>query len=348
MAANFMKLKAENTHRFYGVFRLPALYLLAAMAASTFGSAQNCQTTGDLDDATRTAITTAGQRYFAMSSKGDTASLRQNATTTLSSDFSAVEATVKDHQTELSGGQAAVKSAFLLETEGTAPTPHAEFYCGVFGKAGQTSGSSVFVLDNLSPGKYAVVIFEVTSSKSKMSYAPVLQQVGNEWKLWWLYITSAQVAGHDDEWFAARAREYKEKGQLHNAWLFYLEARSLSSPVPFMSTQATDKLFDESQKAQPADFPANGKTVDLAAGTAVYKLTALFPQAVGDDLDLIVKYQAADASNTNQAYQSNVAVIKALVAKYPEMRDVFAGVVARAVDSSGRDYGTLLAMKDIK
>ena len=74
----------------------------------------------------------------------------------------------------------------------------------------------------------------------------------------------------------------------------------------------------------------------------------MFPEVVGNDLDLIVKYQAADISNTNQAYQSNVAVIKALVTKYPEVRDAFAGVVARAVDPSGRDYGTLLAMKDIK
>jgi hypothetical protein len=135
---------------------------------------------------------------------------------------------------------------------------------------------------------------------------------------------------------------------LHNAWLFYLQARSLLSPLPFMSTLATDKLYDESQSAQPADMPANGKTVDLPAGTATYKLTAVFPEIVGNDLDLIVKYQAADISNTNQAYQNNVAVIKALVAKYPEVRDGFAAVVARAVDPGGRDYGTLLAMKDIK
>jgi len=71
-------------------------------------------------------------------------------------------------------------------------------------------------------------------------------------------------------------------------------------------------------------------------------------EVVGTDLDLIVKYQAADISNTNLAYQSNIAVIKALVMKYPEVKDVFAAVVARAVDPSGRDYGTLLAMKDVK
>jgi hypothetical protein len=61
-----------------------------------------------------------------------------------------------------------------------------------------------------------------------------------------------------------------------------------------------------------------------------------------------VRYQSANVANTNQAYQDNIAVMKAVVQKWPEVRDAFAGVVARAVDPTGRDYGTLLAMKDIK
>ena len=40
--------------------------------------------------------------------------------------------------------------------------------------------------------------------------------------------------------------------------------------------------------------------------------------------------------------------MKALLAKYPELRIAFAAMVARAVDPSGRDYGTMLAMKEIK
>ena len=190
------------------------------------------------------------------------------------------------------------------------------------------------------------------SAKGAYTVSLILQQQSSDWKLGGLYIKAAQSGGHDSDWFAARARDFQAKGQTHNAWLYYLEARSLASPLPFMSTAATDKLYDESQKVQPADFPADGKTVDLStattAGTPTYKLTALFPEVVGNDLDLIVKYQAADISNTKQTYQSNVAVMKALVAKYPELRDAFAGVVARAVDPSGHDYGTLLAMKDIK
>jgi hypothetical protein len=238
-----------------------------------------------------------------------------------------------------------VKGIFLLD--GATPVPHAEFYCGVFGKSGQTSGSAVFYLDNLPAGKYGVVLLDANSAKGRTMFSLILQQAGTDWKLGGLYIKAAQVAGHDSDWFLARAREYRTKGQTHNAWFFYAQARNLISPLPFMSTLTTDKLYDEAQTAQPSDLPV-GKTVELRAGTATYKLISIFPEIVGNDLDLIVKYQAADISNTNQAYQGNVTVIKALAAKYPEVRDAFAAIVARAVDPGGRDYGTLLAMKDIK
>ena len=309
--------------------------------------AQSCDTSSDLEEAVRTAITATGQRYFDMASRGDTGSLRQNAVPSLASDFSGIENAVKERQKDLTGAKAMQKSVFQLGVEGTGPLAHGEFYCGVFGKNGQTSTSAVFYLDGLSPGKYAVDILE-TTAQTKLSFSLILVQTGSNWKLGGLYIRPKTTAGHDADWFTTHAREYKAKGQLHNAWFYFAEARNLISPLSFMSTATTDKLFDESKGAQPADVPGDGKTTDLAAGATTYKLTAIFPQTVGDDLDLVVKYQAADVSNTTQAYQSNVAVIGALIAKYPELKEAFAGVVARAVDPSGRDYGTLLAMKEIK
>ena len=330
--------------------RLSALWIaLSVLTALPLNvRAQSCQMSSDLDDATQAAIAAAGQRYFDMAAKGDVGTLRQTAIPSLAAAFEGAEATVKNHQQDLAGAQVTARSFFLLEAEGTMPLAHAEFYCGVFGKNGQTSGSAAFVLNNLPPGKYAVVLLDAASPKARTNFSVILQQAGTEWKLGDLYIEPGQIAGHNSDWFAARAREYKAKGQMHNAWLFLLQSRSLISPMPFMSTLATDKLYDESQSVQPADVPVNGKTVDLAAGASTYKLTAIFPKAVDNALDLIVKYQASDISNTNQSYQNNVAVIKALVAKYPELRDAFAGVVARAVDPSGRDFGTLLAMKDVK
>jgi hypothetical protein len=332
--------------------RRHVLVACTAVAVTTFCAinvfAENCITASDMDPATRPALVAAGQRYFDFIAKGDAASLRQNAIPSLAADFSTIENTVKDNQSALAGAKGTPRPPFLLEADGTAPIPRAEFYCGVFGKNGQTSDSAAFYLSNLPPGKYAVVIFDTPSSKGAYTVSFILQQMGSDWKPGGLYIKAAQIGGHNSDWFLTHAHEFKAKGQVHNAWLYYLEARSLISPLPFMSTAATDKLYDESQKAQPSDLPADGKTVDLSAGTSTYKLVELFPEIVGNDLDLIVKYQVPDVSNTNLSYQDNIAVMKGLVAKYPELRDAFAGVVARAVDPSGRDYGTLLAMKDIK
>ncbi len=338
-----MKLAA---HGFQLVWSWIALLLL--VLASGDARAQSCQTASEIDAANKTAIQSAAQRYYDMTVKGDTVSLRQNSIPSLASDFGGIEGTIKDNQANLAGAQSTIKSFFLLDASGAAPIPNAEFYCGVFGKSGQTANSAAFYLNNLPPAKYAVVLMDAASTAGRTMFSEILQQMGTDWKLGGLYIKAGQVAGHDSNWYVARAREYKAKGQVHNAWFYYEEARSLISPLPFMSTLATDNLYDESQNLQPTDIPAGGKTTDLAAGALTYKVTAVFPQAVDKDLDLIVRYQSANVANTNQAYQDNIAVMKAVLQKWPELREAFAGVVARAVDATGRDYGTLLAMKDIR
>ena len=118
-------------------------------------------------------------------------------------------------------------------------------------------------------------------------------------------------------------------------------------PVDFMSTPKRDKVGDEMQAVRPADIPA-GNPVDLAAGGATWKITRMFPERGDDGLVLVVRYQSPDVSNTQKTFDDNMAVIKAVVNKYPEYRDAFSAVVARAADSSGHEYASLLAMKDVK
>jgi len=180
--------------------------LAAVVGLTSLVRAQNCQISGELDDATRSAITAAGQRYFDMASKGDAAALRQSAIPSLASDFSGIETTVKDHQQDLAGAQSTAKALFLLDAQGAVAIQHAEFYCGVFGKNGQTSGSAVFYFDNLPPGKYAVMIFDATSPQARANLSVVAEQTGADWKLAGLYFKPILVAGHDSAWFAARAR----------------------------------------------------------------------------------------------------------------------------------------------
>jgi hypothetical protein len=319
-----------------------------AILLGTTAHAQTCQTAADMDASVRTALETAAKRYFELAERGDVAALKQNSIAAVASSFAGIEVAVKENQAALAGAKAAIRPPFLLIADGPEPLARAEFLCGVFGKSGQTKDSAVFVLPNLPPGKYGLTILDVNGPQGARTLTFVLQETGTDWKLAGFNAKSSQVAGHDAAWFIQRARDFKTKAQNHNAWLYYREAIALSAPVDFMNTLATDQLYDEFQAAQPSDMPVNEHTVDISAGGKIYHLTEIFPLAVGDDLDVVVKYQAADVSDTARTFKENVAVIKALVAKYPEFREAFGGVVARAVEPSGRDYGSLMAMKGVK
>ena len=347
--------------------RMPSMLTpLLLLALSSPLLAQSCLTASDMDEATRNGILAASNRYFAMAARGDTTSLQQNSIPSLAASFSGITAVIKDNQDKLAGTQPAPRAPFLLKADSATPLDRAEFLCGVFGSNGQTADSAVFVLNSLPPGTYSIDTLDASSPKGTLALSFVMQQIGQDWKVGGVYAKATQVAGHDGQWYAARAREFKGKGQPLNAWFYFLEARDLMVPVPFMSTQATDKLYDESQTVKPSDLPAADHPVNLVAAamtpkttskpgeqfnnslSRTYELIDLFPTIVGSDLDVVVKYRAPDIADTNKAFQDNMAVMRALVMKYPELRDSFSGVVARAVAPSGQDYGSLLAMKDIK
>jgi hypothetical protein len=318
--------------------------LIVAFVWAGLAHAQICLGARDMKPGTETALVNTAESYFEMVARGDSATLQQNAIASVAGNFSDIETAVRDNQSNLAGAKAVARPPYLLQAEGSAPLARAEFLCGVFGPSGQTANSAVFVIPNLPPGNYGFVTQDVATAKGPYTIAYVLKQEGGSWKLGGLYIKPAQAAGHDGNWFAEKARQFKDKNQNLAAWLYYIEARDLLVPVSFMSTLATDKLYDESQTVKPDDLPPS----DLTVGAQTYHLTALFPLAVANDFDLVVKYRSADVSDAAATYQDNIAVMKALLATHPELRDAFDGVIARAVEPSGRDYGTMLAMQDIK
>jgi len=320
--------------------------ILLLWAGSAF--AQTCYTAGEMNEASRNALESAAKRYFDMAARGDSASLKQNAIPSLADQFTGIEAAVKDNQPSLSGATPIARPPFLLKQEGGGGDSRGEFLCGVFGPSGQTANSTEFIIPNLSAGNYGLVILDVNGPNGPRTVSFVLEQQGNDWKMGGFYVKAPEVNGHDGRWFAEQARAFKAKGQNHNAWFYYLEARELLVAVPFMSTQMTDQLYDESQTVKPTDLPVDGNTIDLATGGKTYRLTSMFPLPVSQDLDLVVKYQSADVSDNAKTFQENMAVMRALVSKFPEFRQAFDGLVARAVDPSGKDYGSLLAMKDVR
>ena len=321
--------------------------VLCALALLTLPAiAQNsgaCTNASDMDQATRSAVDNAAMQIFRQAQTGDYAGLRANSIPAVSSNFGGIESAVGENQANFKGAQASVRSVYLLDANNTSGSGRTEFYCGVFNSPDRVG----FGINNLPRGAYAIVIMDVKGGKSPITLSTILQNSGG-WRLAGFYARATQLAGHDGEWYLQQARAYKSKGQNHNAFFYYLEAWELLAPVNFMSTMKLDTISDELNAVRPPDLPAPGKPADLLANGKTYHITQLFPTPVGDALDIVVKYQVTSIADQTAAYQDNVNVMKGLVSKYPELRDAFAALVARAVEPGGSDYGTLLAMKDVK
>jgi hypothetical protein len=326
------------------LFFVIALAIVPAMA-------QTCYSGGDLDPAVRASIEQAATRYMSMASTGDVFNLKQNSIPAVANNFSGIERAVLDNKEFFSAAPPTIRGTYLLDASNAqGSVERAEFFCGVFGSQGQTNQSAGFMIPNLPAGKYAVVIQDVNGPKGLHTLTQVLQDVGGgQWKLGGFYAKAGQINGHDADWFVNQARQFKAKGENRNAYFYFIQARDLAAPVPFMSTLKLDRMYDEATQSAPKDIPqVAGGPVSLQAGGKAYKITSMFPVVVGTGLNLVVKYESPDISNTTQTFQDNTALMKALLTQYPEYRDGFEGMVARAVAPSGQDYGTLLAMKDIK
>jgi hypothetical protein len=321
------------------------VFLLLGLALPRAGAETTCSSAGEMDAATHSALEHTARQFFDYASKGDVFDLKQLAIASLASNFGNIEGVVIDQRSLYAGAQPTVRAAYLLEAPGTAPIARAEFLCGVWA----TPSWATFAIDNLPPGRYGVVIQDVSTSKGKYTLTVVLKQEGGAWKLAGYYSKPTEIGGHDGQWFLTKAREYKAKGANHNAWFYYLTAWDLMTPVDFMSTRSLDKLNDEMQSVRPADLPTSDHPLMLtASGGRSYQVIYISAVPVDNDLDLLVKYRMPDVSNTQQMFDDNVAVIRAILSRDPEFREAFAGVVARATEPSGRDYGTVLAMKDVK
>ncbi|MEO5935983.1 MAG: hypothetical protein ABIP81_02110 [Terriglobales bacterium] len=327
------------------VFRLLAssVVLLTMTSAAV---AETCSTSAEMDAATKSSLQQAARTYFQHVTQGNAQALTMNAIPDIASNAAGVQGLLQEHQANLVGASGSPRNTYLFEADGTAVLDRAEFFCGVFNSPAKVG----FTLNSLPPGKYGLVIMDVSGSKIPYFYSFLLKQDGGIWRVAGLFPRSRQVIGRDAQWYWQQARDFKAKGQRFNSWFHYLVAKELAAPLPFMSTVKLDSFYDEIQSALPSDFPAERPLPLAAFNGKTYQVTQLFvvPNEKDRNLDLVLKYSTNDLSNTGQTFLENKEVMKALLARYPELKDPFTNLVARAVAPSGQDFGSMLPIKDVK
>jgi len=321
----------------------PFVLVVAALAGGAWG--QECYSRSEIDAATAKAVQAAADQYFNLSAQGDVAGLKSNAVPDMAANFGGIERAVVNYRALFAQGRPAETRMFVLDASSSKSTwQRADFYCGIYNSPDRVGIS----IPNLPPRRYALTIAKVTG-KEPITLTLILEESGNNgWKLGGYYARTNSLGGHDGQWYIAKAREFKQKGQLVNAWFYYLTAWDLMAPVDFMSTPTLDKLSDETQAARPPDLPSASAPLMLTASGKSFAVTELSALPVNGELYVRAQYSTPDAANPATASADNAAVMRALLAKYPGMREAFSGAIARATDAAGHDYGTITPMKDVK
>ncbi len=316
--------------------------LLCLVLAAAPAAAQSCTPGPEMEAPLRSALESTALQIFQAAAAGNLAVLRGSLAPTLNA--SLLEAAVSENKGDLAGATGALRAVFLLDAGSLSQTQTVEFFCGVMNSSAYTA----FRIEELAPGRYAYALVDGAGGKGPIMMSQVLQEIGGQWKLAGFVLRPTSLGGHDGSWYLGKARDFKTRGQRLDAWFYYMTAWRLTAPADFMSSPNLDKLSTEVLAARPAELPTRDQPLALVAGGKTYPLIDMFAAPAADALNLVVKYQVASVADPRQAYQDNLAVIKAVVGRFPELREAFSGVVARAVAPSGEDYGSLLAMKDVK
>jgi hypothetical protein len=320
--------------------RLFVTAFLLCFAGTAVG--QQCSIGSDIDAATKSAIEQAAQQYAQDAIQGNASALQQNAVGSLATNISPVQTALANFKADLTGARASTRTIYLLNYSGQG---RPEFYCGIFNSPDRTG----MLINGLTPGTWAVAIEDISGGKAPITIGEILQQQGAVWKIAGFIVRDTQIGGHNSDWFLQKARDFKSRGENHNAWFYYSVAWDLAAPLPFIGTLNLDKIAQEMQSIRPTDLPTQQNPLSLTAGSKTFQVTSIDAIPVGDVLDLRIRYKAqAPNSDTSQLYQDNNAVMKAVVDKYPEYRDGFPAVIARALDPNGvGDYGSVVEMSKL-
>jgi len=259
------------------------------------------------------------------------------------SSMDGIASAVTGNRAAIAGANRQVRITFLLDT-GATPTADGRFYCGVFGATEATANSAEFDIPGLPAGKYGVVIQDVTGNKGPYALTTIFQEVGG-WKTAGLYVRPEAAMGHDGLWFLERAREYKTKGQNHNAWFYYFQSWDLMAPVTFMDTKLLSKIIQESNNIQPKDIPVGGNAVNYSANGRSYSLTDISVFRSDKALDLNVKYSVPKITDFNATQADARSLANALVAQYPELKDGFHNLMVHAIDPGGAEVVGMITLQ---
>lgn len=321
----------------------PRIFLSAAiLAIGLCGWSQSCQTRDETPADVKSAVDSASKQAYDRASAGDVSAMQANSIPSLQSNFGGIAGAVNDNKAAFAGAKPQPRTSFFIDN--STPSADGRFYCGVFGAGGLGSNTAEFDIPGLPAGKYAIAIQDFVGNKGPYSLTTIFQDM-NGWKLAGFYVRAESALGHDGIWYLQQARQYKAKGQNHNAWFYYVTSWDLLAPVTFMDSSVLSKITQESGGIQPKDVPSGGNPVNFSANGKTYSITDMSVFHTDTTFDLSIRYTAASTADFNATQAEARGVATAFAAQHPELKDAFNNVWVHAMGPNGSDVPGLVNLK---
>ena len=302
------------------------LTTLALGAVTLACHAATCTSQAELSALDRSSLTaSAGQILTDVIAQNEPA-LESALLPSETSAWDSIREAVEDAAPLLKGGQAQLRSLYLLDATAMTGAADTQFFCS-------SSNGSLTVTINLSalpPGRYGLVLADAAGSAQAAQVGLILawDNGAGGWKLAGLFIRQGAFDGHDGVWYWTHGRELA-KVDPWAAWYSYQAARYLLLPVDFLSSPNLEKLQQE--QAQIQGSPQSSLPLSLSSGDRTWKVEAVTLDASLHQPDLGVTYDSSGVTDPAAMRTEAVSVLSAFLKTRPGLRANFHGLWAYAV-----------------
>ncbi len=320
--------------------------IFAAVALSPVARAVTCVTQSQMTATDRNTYVQAARALASNIQAGNVAAVKAATVASVAAQFDSIASSIQSVAPQIQSATITVNALYLLKASDLkAPQDETQFFCSVPGSSRVVTLS----IPQLPPGTYLLAILHATGVEHSQQLSLILENDpagGDSWKLAGFFVRPLTAGGRDGLWYWTEARNYSQRKQDWNAYLYYQTAAFLLNPVEFLSSPNLEKLQKEAQAIRPAGMPGTEPMV-LNANGQNFDITNVRTDSFPGGLDLVVTYKAKDVSDPVAMRSQILELMKALLAQHPELRQAFHGVWVYANAENQRPYAIELPMNQI-
>jgi hypothetical protein len=227
-----------------------------------------------------------------------------------------------------------VTHVLLIDSAGSGPDAGA--ICGPVGDDGM-------IVVGIKPGlRQAHVVVTAETQNNGWSFTVWLLPQDGGWRVQYVHMSMAAVAGHSGADILAMARRERDAGHIFNATLLYLGARQMADRGPDFQLQIAQTINGEIAALKPPEELKGALPFTWNMAGENYKVAQAGLIGIGKDIGLTFILPHDSWKGDEDADAGNRKFITAFRASHPDYARVFAFLVARAMkpDNSG-GFGTV-------